>query len=172
MFKVQSSKFKISKICGNLLNLRHLRAFLLAITIPLSTTYGQSNRLTNEDGKLIWQYNQSTSQNPAKSDTIFVTFVFTNGINQTAISLRQEFFNSTLGWLETANIQVEKEGRGVEFLTANVPPHQSLVFKYYLKTKPVEKELILERSALLIMNEDFEIIKELLPEQKFPTGKK
>jgi len=151
----------------------HLIAFVLFLFIfPLSTTYAQSNRLTNENGQLIWQYNQSTSQNPAKSDTIFVTFVFTNGINQTAISLRQEFFNSTLGWLETANIQVEKEGRGVEFLTANVPPHQSLVFKYYLKTKPVEKELILERSALLIMNEDFEIIKELLPEQKFQTGKK
>ena len=172
MFKVQGSKFKVNKICGNLLNLCHLRASLLAITIiPFFTSFGQSNRLTNEDGQLIWQYNQSTSQNPAKSDTIFVTLVFTNGINQTAISLRQEFFNSQLGWLETYNIQVEKEER-VEFLTANLPPHQSLVFKYYLKTKPIEKELILERSALLIMNEDFEIRKEIIPEQRFPIEKK
>jgi len=144
---------------------------LLILIFSLSTTYGQSNRITNKDGQLIWQYNQSTSQNPAKSDTIFVTFVFTNGINQTAISLRQEYFNSTIGWLETANIQVEKEER-VEFLTANIPPHQSLVFKYYLKTKPVEKELILERSALLIMNEGFEIRKEIIPEQRFPIERK
>ena len=148
----------------------HLIPFVLIIFFTISTTYAQNNRLTNDDGQLLWQYNQSTSQNPAKSDTIFVTFVFTNGIQQTAISLRQEFFNSTLGWLETTNIQVEKED-WVEFLTVNVPPHQSFVWKYYLKTKPVDKELILERSALLIMNEDFEIRKEIIPEQRFTIGK-
>jgi len=163
----------ISKSSHHLISfaLSCLRAFVLIIFFTISTTYAQNNRLTNEDGQLLWQYNQSTTQNPQKSDTIFVTFVFTNGINQTAISLRQEFFNSIIGWMETSNIQVEKEGR-VEFLTANLAPHQSVVWKYFLKTKPVEKELILERSAILIMNEAFEILKEILPEQKFEILKK
>jgi len=126
----------------------------------------QSNRLTNDKGQLLWQYNQTVTIDEKNPNTLLVTFVFINGINQTAISLRQELFNSQIEWLSTDSIPIEKEER-VEFLTANLAQHQSIVWKYALKTKLVDGELILERSAILIMNEDFEVRKEAIPEQRF-----
>ena len=127
--------------------------------------YAQNNRLTNEKGQLLWQYNQNVTVDE-KQNSFVVTFVFINGINQTAFSLRQDLFNSQIEWLETSEIQVEKEEH-VDFLTANLAPHQSVVIKYEIKTKLIDKELLLEKSALLIMNEEFEVRKELIPEQNF-----
>ena len=127
--------------------------------------YAQNNRLTNEKGQLLWQYNQTVTVDEKNPNTLLVTFVFINGINQTALSLRQELFHSQIAWLDTANIQTGKEER-VEFLTANLAPNQSVVWKYALQTKLTGKELILEKSAVLIMNEEFEVRKEVIPEQR------
>ena len=124
--------------------------------------FAQNNRLTNDKGQLLWQYNQIVHIDEQNQNTIKVSFIFINGINQTAISLRQELFNAQMEWLETSDIQIKKEEH-VEFLTANLAPGQSVVWKYVIKNK----ELLLEKSALLIMNEDFEVRKELIPEQKF-----
>ena len=146
--------------------MRKLVFIILIFIINLPTIFGQSNRLTNEKGQLLWQYNQNVTINEETPNTILITFTFINGINQTAISLRQELFNSQIEWLDTAGIPVEKEER-VEFLTANLAPGQSVVWKYALKTKPVNNRLTVERSALLIMNEEFEIRKEVIPEQIF-----
>ena len=85
--------------------------------------FAQNNRLTNEKGQLIWQYNQDVTIDAENPNTISVTFVFINGQNQTAISLRQELFNSQIKWLETSDMHVETEGR-VAFLTANLAPNQ------------------------------------------------
>ena len=137
---------------------------ILLFLLP-NILFCQSNRLTNDKGQLLWQYNQTVTVDEKNPKTLLVTFVFINGINQTAISLRQELFNSQIEWLNTDSIQIEKEER-VEFLTANLAPHQSIVWKYTLKTKLVGKELILEKSAILIMNENFEVRKEMIPEQK------
>jgi len=139
-----------------------LSAFCFLLSAQL---FGQSNRLTNESGQLLWQYNQNVVADE-KQNSFTVTFVFINGIKQTAISLRQDLFNSQIEWIETSDIQVEKEER-VDFLTANLAPHQSVVFKYVINTKLIDKELILEKSAILIMNEDFEVRKELISEQNF-----
>jgi hypothetical protein len=139
--------------------------YFILIISTVTIVFGQSNRFTNENGQLLWQYNQIVHLDTENQNTIKVSFVFINGVNQTAISLRQEIFNSQIEWLETTYIQVDKEER-VEFLTVNLAPHQSIVLKYVLKTKPVEKELILEKSALLIMSEDFEVRKEMIPEQR------
>jgi hypothetical protein len=144
--------------------------FLLSAFCLLSV-FAQNNRLTTEKGELLWQYSQHLEMDENNPNTILATFVFINGINQTAISLRQENFRSQIEWLETTNIQVEKEER-VEFLTANLAPEQSLVWRYALKTKLKNNELIAEKSAILIMNEDFEIRKEFIPEQKFVLEKK
>jgi len=128
--------------------------------------YGQSNRLTNERGQLVWQYNQSISINKDKPDTVLVTFVFLNGVYQTAITFRQEFFYSQIEWIETSDIQVGREER-VEFITANLAPAQPIVLRYRLINKVINNEVTLEKSAILIMNEDFEVRKEIIPEQKF-----
>jgi len=144
-----------------------LRLFFLfsLILFTFSSILGQSNRLTNENGQLLWQYNQSVVVDE-KQNSFTVTFVFINGINQTAISLRQDLFKSQIEWLETSEIQVEKEGY-VDFLTVNLAPSQSVVFKYVIKIKLKDKELSLEKSAIFIMNEEFKIRKELIPEQIF-----
>ena len=163
-------------------NLRHLRAklmnnmrktifIILIFIINLPTIFCQSNRLTTEKGELLWQYNQSFTIDEEQPNTILVTFVFINGIDQTAISLRQELFNSKIEWLDTSEVQIEKEER-VEFLTVNLAPSQSIVWKYVLNIKLIDNELILERSALLIMNEDFEMRKEIIPEQRIAKENK
>jgi hypothetical protein len=128
---------------------------------PLSA---QNNRLTNEDGQLIWQYNQMVHLSNEEQNTIHVSLIFINGVKQTAISLRQEHFHSQIEWREVSECKVEKEDR-VQFSTVNLAPHQSVVWKYDVKTKPIDKELLLERSAILMMNEDFEVRKEFIPEQ-------
>jgi len=139
---------------------------IFLLTVSISITFGQSNRLTNENGQLLWQYNQIVIQDKENPNIIKVSFVFINGINQTAISLRQEVFNSAIVWVDTANMQIGKEDR-VEFITSNLAPHQSIVLKYNLSNIKIDKELLFEKSALLIMNEEFEIRKEKIPEQRF-----
>jgi len=143
----------------------HLICFLLSAFCFLHT-FGQSNRLTNEDGQLLWQYNQHIIIDEVQSNRITVHFIFINGNQQTAISLRQELFNSQIEWTDIANFEVRNEER-VSSITANLSPHQALVWKYILRNNTKEKELILEKSAILIMNEDYEIRKEIIPEQRF-----
>jgi len=144
-----------------------MKFFLLTVALIfiISIAYGQANRLTDEEGQLLWQFNQIAKVDDENQNRIKVTFVFINGINQTAVSLRQEFFYSQIEWVATADIQVETEKRA-EFLTANLSPHQAIVWKYLITPKPSDKELSLEKSAILIMNEDFEIRKEIIPMQK------
>jgi hypothetical protein len=138
--------------------------FLLLVTFCFlpSSLFAQSNRLTNEKGQLLWQYNQIVHVDEQNHNTIRVSFIFINGINQTAISLRQELFNSQIEWIETGSSKVEEDGR-VEFLTANLATGQSVVWKYIIKNK----EFHLEKAALLIMNESFEVRKEIISEQRF-----
>jgi len=160
--------YRFTAFCFLLLRLlcKNKVFFLLsAFCFLLFSSSAQNNRLTTEKGELLWQYNQNITIDTENPNTILVSFVFINGINQTAISLRQELFNSQIEWLNISDVPVEKEER-VEFLTINLAPSQSIVWRYALKTKPINNELVLERSALLIMNEDFEIRKEIIPEQK------
>ena len=130
------------------------------------SAFGQNNRLTNENGQLLWQYNQHIIIDESQQNYITVHFIFINGNQQTAISLRQELFNSQIEWIDTSDWKTENEER-VSSVTANLSPHQAIVWKYVLKNNNKEKELILEKSAILIMNEDYEIRKEIIPEQRF-----
>jgi len=143
-----------------------IRRFLLSAFCFLHfLLFSQNNRLTNENGQLLWQYTQNITFEKGKPDRFLVTFVFINGIKQTAISLRQELFYSIIEWVETGGEIVEKEER-VDFLTINLSPHKSVVWKYMVKNKTTGKEPVVEKSAVLIINEEFEVRKELLPEQK------
>ena len=137
---------------------------ILFFSVSFQIVSAQSNRLTNENGQLLWQYNQIVNIYEQSPNTLLVSFIFINGINQTAISLRQELLDSQIEWLETTDVQIEKEGN-VEFVTANLAPNQSVIWKYLIKTKPINKALLLEKSAVLIMDEDFEVRKEVIPEQ-------
>jgi hypothetical protein len=154
------------------MNLPKLAFSLLLSAFCFLHALAQSNRLTTENGELLWQYSQHIEIDENAPKTVYVTFVFINGINQTAISLRQERFFSQIEWTETANYQIEKEER-VEFITANLAPSDSIVLKYTLHQPKVKNnELIAEKSAILIMNDEFEVRKEFIPEQKFAIEKK
>ena len=146
---------------------------ILILIATISSLFSQNNRLTTEKGELLWQYSQNIDIEENNPNTVLVTFVFINGIKQTAISLRQERLLSDIKWLETANYQVEKEER-VDFIIANLAPRDSLVLKYTLQqTNKVKKdEILVERAAVLIMNEEFEVLKEFIPEQKIILEKK
>jgi hypothetical protein len=144
---------------------------LLLVACCCLPAFSQNNRLTTEKGELLWQYNQHIALDETHPNTVLVTFIFINGMKQTAISLRQERFFSQIEWTETAHLPIEKEER-VDFITANLAPNQSIVFKYTLQqTKVKENEILAEKSALLIMNEEFEVKKEFIPEQKIETVK-
>ena len=145
--------------------LRTTFCFLLAVFVFLFV-YSQNNRLTNERGQLLWQYNQTVVLDSEKPNTLVVHFVFINGNVHTAISLRQELYDCAIEWLETADIKVEKEDH-VESLTAKLSPNQSIIVKYSVTVKPVNNALVLEKSALLIMNDSFEVRKEIIPDQHF-----
>jgi len=132
----------------------------------LLSAFTQSNRLTNEKGQLLWQYSQIATPDEENQKKIRVSFIFINGVNQMAFSLRQELFHSQVEWIDTSNLRVEREEH-VEFVTVNLSPNQYAVINYVLMTHNNTKELVLEKSALLIMNEDYEIKKESIPEQKF-----
>jgi hypothetical protein len=142
--------------------------FCLLSSVFCLPVFAQNNRLTNDKGQLLWQYNQNVTIDEEKSNTLAVTFVFINGIKQTAITLRQEMFHSQIAWVDSAGMAVGKEER-IEFITTNLAPNQSMVLKYVVKTKAIDKELLLEKSAVLIMNEEFEIQKEAIPEQRYAT---
>jgi hypothetical protein len=152
--------------------MKKLFLILFILTTTILTNYSQSNRLTTEKGELLWQYTQNIEIDENNANTVFVTFVFINGIKQTAISLRQERFLSEIKWLEIANYQVEKEEK-VDFITANLAPKDSIVLKYSLhQTNKVKKEEILvERAVILIMNDEFEVVKEFIPEQRLVVAR-
>jgi hypothetical protein len=144
-----------------------LKFFLILFaTSNSSVIFSQNNRLTNDNGQLLWQYTQTFTKSEENTKEIEVSFIFINGIEQTAISLRQELFYSQIEWVDTLNLKVDKEER-VEYITVNLAPHQSIIFHYVVRKNRFSKELFLEKSAILIMNENFEIRKEIIPEQRF-----
>jgi hypothetical protein len=144
---------------------------LLSAFCFLLSAQGQSNRLTNEKGQLLWQYTQTATIDEEDPKDIKVSFIFINGIHQTAISLRLELFYSTIDWRFPPDIKVEKDEK-VEYVTINLAPNQYIILNYVAKNNIKIKELMLEKSVLLIMHENFEVRKEVVPEQRFYLHRK
>lgn len=142
---------------------RHLILIIFLLSI-VYTSFSQSNRRVGERGELLWQYHQSAQIDAQNPNSILVTLVIVNGKYQTAFKLRQELFKSKIEWLETENAEIGLDGK-VCFITANIKPEQASVWKYRISNYKKEKEILLEKSAILIMNESFEVIKEIFPER-------
>lgn len=118
----------------------------------------QSNRVTDEKGNLMYEYSRSFEKNPNKSTEVLVTFTFTNGKKQSAISFRQEVLDTRLSWLDTTGGTAGHE-ESVEFVTANLAPNQTVTWKYAVTTRKKKAPAALEKAAILIMNGDYQVEK-------------
>lgn len=120
--------------------------------------FAQSDRVVDEKGNLLYQYERVYEKNPTNSTELLVTFSFTNGKNQRAISFRQETLESVLRWVDTTDGARGHE-EAVEFVTANLAPNQTITWKYAVSTRKKSAPAAPEKAAILIMNGDYQVEK-------------
>lgn len=125
----------------------------------------QSNRYVDSMGVFHWQYHYSVMRDYNNPSCALVTFVFVNGEKYAAVNFRHECFNSQIQWLEMEDAFPTYEKK-VQALTANLAPHQVIVWKFRSHTpENKDKTIQIEESAVLIMDENFQVLKQRLPAQ-------
>ena len=161
---INTTNQQINKPTNKQINPIFICLLFLFITVSL---HAQSGRFVDSAGNFKWQYHRSVSKDAQYPNSLIVTVVFINGDEQTAISYRQEIFQSKIEWIEKENGSVDKEGK-VEFITANLAPYDSFVWKFRVRNIPINKDgsIDLEKAAFLIMNERFQVRKEKFLEQR------
>lgn len=123
----------------------------------------QGNRLVDSVGNLVYQYNRSaTCLEPGKCK---VTVTIVNGYRQLGISFRQEVFRSRLQWEETIGGDTSQTAN-VKIITANLAPNESLAWTFIYQNNSCKKDksIDLEKSCFMLLNEEFEVKKQVLPE--------
>ena len=80
-----------------------------------------------------------------------------NGSRSTAISLRQEAFDTQVRWIDIAGGTADHE-EVVELVTANLEPNQTVTWSYAVSAKK-GKISAPEKAALLIMDEKYGVEK-------------
>lgn len=129
---------------------------LLGVLLP-GLAFAQTDRKLDTDGKLLYQYQRTVSDPCDTCKEITVTFLFVNGSRPTAISLRQEAFDTHVRWIDIAGGTAGHEDV-VEFVTANLEPNQSVTWNYAVSAKK-GKVSVPEKAALLIMDEKYGVEK-------------
>ena len=111
-------------------------------------------------------YIRTIEYSSEKPSEIVVTFVFTTKKSQ-AVTYRQETLYGKLEWIDKEGLY-KKEGI-VEAVTAYLPAHSSVTWKYHyiLKNKPADKTITFDKSAILIMDDNFEVKKTVWEQRKF-----
>ena len=92
-------------------------ALLLLLLVPLFA-FGQADRKLDADGKLLYQYQRTVSEPCDTCSEITVTFLFVNGSHSTAISLRQEAFDTDVRWIDVRWIDIAGGTAGHEEVVA------------------------------------------------------
>lgn len=139
-------------------------AIVALFLFSISALYSQSNRYLDSTGTFHWQYHYCVVRDYPDTTKALVTFVFVNGEKQTAISLRHECFHSKIDWIEMEEGTLTSEEK-VESLTANLAPNQAVVWRFRTSSGSGKRSISVEESAILIMNEEFVVLKERLPAQ-------
>lgn len=129
---------------------------ILLLFVPLFV-FGQADRKLDADGKLLYQYQRTVSDPCDTCSEITVTFLFVNGGHPTAISLRQEAFDTDVRWIDIPGGTAGHE-EVVELCTANLEPNQSVTWTYAVSAKK-GKISAPEKAALLIMDEKYAVDK-------------
>ena len=140
-----------------------LFSFLICFQI---TIHAQSSGYVDSLGVFQWQYHRSLYKNAKDTNSAIVVFVFINGANYTAITYRQEVANSTLIWIEKEDGTSEKDGY-VETITTKLAPNEAIAWSYSIRnvSQKIGGTINVEKSALLIMNEQFQVRKEKFLDQ-------
>lgn len=126
----------------------------------------QSSGFVDSLGVFQWQYHRSIYKNAKDTTTAVVVFVFINGAKHSAISYRQEVKNSTLHWEEKESGSTGEDGF-VKFITAKLNPNEAIVWRFIIKNNSISKDntINIEKGAILIMDEQFNVRKEKFEEQ-------
>ena len=136
------------------------------------SSYEKGESITNEFGNFAYQYNHIVAKSPDNPLQVIVTVVFINGNSQTAITYRQDAVKGDVEWISAENGVYAKRGF-VESITASIPPNHVVSWKYSytLKSKYKEKYNIvyLDKAALMIMDDNFRIVKKTFKAESYKT---
>jgi hypothetical protein len=126
----------------------------------------QSSGFVDSLGVFQWQYHRSVYKNAKDTTSAVVVIVFINGANHSAISYRQEVKNSTLHWEEKETGSTGEDGY-VKFITAKLKPNEAIVWRFIIKNNISNNDnsINVEKGAILIMDEQFNVRKEKFAEQ-------
>lgn len=141
--------------------------FLLIVLWSIPSSWAQKDSILDTEGNLLYQYERTVEQaleNPRKA---IVTFYFKNGIEQRAITYRQEKLVSKLEWVKKGKSLVEKE-KIVEKIIVNLKPGEEIEWKLLIQYNTKKRKAIVEKAALLLMNEQFEVTKIVFDEVLLP----
>ena len=137
---------------------------LLVFSLLYTFIYAQQgDRLVDSTGNLVYQYNRSaTYLEPGKCK---VTITIINGYRQLGVSFRQEVFRSKVEWEETQHGDTTQLPN-IKIITANLAPNETLAwtFIYQNKTCKKDKSIDLEKSCFMLLTDEFEVKKQVLPE--------
>ncbi|MDL2297112.1 hypothetical protein LJC68_06515 [Bacteroidales bacterium OttesenSCG-928-B11] len=132
------------------------------------STYSSGETVQNQFDEFAYQYNRIVSQDADDPSKLIVVFVFINGNSTTAIQYRQETVNGDVEWIETEHGRIGTE-RIVETISATVFPNRIISWKYSytLKTKPKDAKVSLDKSALLVLDDNLRVEKKMFPVKEF-----
>lgn len=129
-----------------------------------------SDSLFTSSGAAPSYYTRTIEKDTTNPNRLIITFSFTNGDAHCAVNYRQENLYGTIEWLENEAETHQKETI-VESLMTRLQPHQTITWKflYTVKTMPEGKNRSVEvdKAALLIMDEDLKVSKEILEKEEF-----
>ena len=128
--------------------MKKLLGFLVIVLWAIPLSWAQKDSVSDAAGNLLYQYErivEQASDNPRKA---IVTFYFKNGLEQRAITYRQEKLVSKIEWVKKGKSVVKKEGI-VEKITANLNPGEAIEWKLQIQYNTKKRKAIVEKAALL-----------------------
>lgn len=143
--------------------MRKLLSLVFCCLIFVLTHAQQGNRMVDSVGNLVYQYNRSATYTAPGQCKVTITII--NGNKQLGISYRQEVFRSKLSWENTEHGDTSKLAN-IEIITANLAPKETAVWTFLYRNKAIKKDrsIDLEKSAFMLLTDEFEVKKQVLPE--------
>ena len=143
--------------------MKRLVSLLLCIFLVIVAYAQQGDRLVDSVGNLVYQYNRAaTYLEPGKCK---VTVTVVNGYKQLGVSFRQEVFRSQLQWQETLGGDTTQTAN-IKIITANLAPNEAVAWTFIYQNNSMKKDksIDLEKSCFMLLNDEFEVKKQVLPE--------
>ncbi len=132
------------------------------------SSFSEGEIINDAFGNFSFQYNRIITKDSVSSVSAIVTLVFINGNAQTAVQYRQEFINSKIEWLKTDN-GIPKKEKFVDALTISIPPNNIFTWQFKISDYSNSKKNFfeVEKAALLIMNDNYQVTKKIFPQHSF-----